>query len=144
MNQKSRYTISSFWIYTIFVTLIIDQLSKILTVEISEKEDALSSLSQTQSELGMTKKNLESQRLLSDELQTDISKKRSELFVQEQNILALSEQITKLLNELRIVSNALETYEGFDNASLETEGLGKRINQALATRIAQLKTLKNK
>ena len=30
MNQKSRYTISSFWIYTIFVTLIIDQLSKVL------------------------------------------------------------------------------------------------------------------
>ncbi|PPR48999.1 MAG: hypothetical protein CFH14_01157, partial [Alphaproteobacteria bacterium MarineAlpha5_Bin4] len=119
----------------------IDQLSKILTVEISEKEDALSSLSQTQSELGMTKKNLESQRLLSDELQTDISKKRSELFVQEQNILALSEQITKLLNELRIVSNALETYEGIDNAALVTEGLGERINKALATRIDQLKSL---
>jgi len=121
----------------------INELSKILSIEKSSKEKALTELSQTQEELGITSKSLESQELLSEELQADIAKKRSEIFVQEQNIIGLSEQITNLLQELRIVSNALETYEGFDNASLETEGLGERINQALATRIAQLKTLNN-
>ena len=121
----------------------INELSKILSIEKSSKEKALTELSQTQEELGITSKSLESQELLSGELQADIAKKRSEIFVQEQNIIGLSEQITNLLQELRIVSNALETYEGFDNASLETEGLGERINQALATRIAQLKTLNN-
>ena len=121
----------------------INELSKILSIEKTSKEKALTELSQTQEELGITSKSLESQELLSEELQADIAKKRSEIFVQEQNIIGLSEQITNLLKELRIVSNALETYEGFDNASLETEGLGERINQALATRIAQLKTLNN-
>ena len=121
----------------------INELSKILSIEKSSKEKALTELTQTQEELGITSKSLESQELLSEELQADIAKKRSEIFVQEQNIIGLSEQITNLLKELRIVSNALETYEGFDNASLETEGLGERINQALATRIAQLKTLNN-
>ena len=121
----------------------INELSKILSIEKSSKEKALTELKQTQEELGITSKSLESQELLSEELQADIAKKRSEIFVQEQNIISLSEQITNLLQELRIVSNALETYEGFDNASLETEGLGERINQALATRIAQLKTLNN-
>ena len=121
----------------------INELSKILSIEKSSKEKALTELMQTQEELGITSKSLESQELLSEELQADIAKKRSEIFVQEQNIIGLSEQITNLLKELRIVSNALETYEGFDNATLETEGLGERINQALATRIAQLKTLNN-
>ena len=121
----------------------INELSKILSIEKSSKEKALTELTQTQEELGITSKSLESQELLSEELQADIAKKRSEIFVQEQNIIGLSEQITNLLKELRIVSNALETYEGFDNATLETEGLGERINQALATRIAQLKTLNN-
>ena len=121
----------------------INELSKILSIEKSSKEKALTELTQTKEELGITSKSLESQELLSEELQADIAKKRSEIFVQEQNIIGLSEQITNLLKELRIVSNALETYEGFDNATLETEGLGERINQALATRIAQLKTLNN-
>ena len=121
----------------------INELSKILSIEKTSKEKALTDLTQTQEELGITSKSLKTQELLSEELQADIAKKRSEIFVQEQNIIGLSEQITNLLQELRIVSNALETYEGFDNASLETEGLGERINQALATRIAQLKTLNN-
>ena len=30
MNQKNNYSINSFWVYTIFMTLIIDQSSKIL------------------------------------------------------------------------------------------------------------------
>ncbi len=121
----------------------INELSKILSIEKTSKEKALTDLTQTQEELGITSKSLKTQELLSEELQADIAKKRSEIFVQEQNIIGLSEQITNLLQELRIVSNALETYEGFDNVSLETEGLGERINQALATRIAQLKTLNN-
>ena len=57
------------------------------------------------------------------------------------NILALSGQITELLSELRIVAKALEVYEGLDSAILNTEGLGEKINKALAARIDQLKTL---
>jgi len=64
--------------------------------------------------------------------------------VQEQNIIALSDQITELLSELRIVAKALEVYEGLDSAILSTDGLGERINKALATRIDQLKTLNAK
>ena len=122
----------------------ISELSKILNIEVSEKQAVLSNLSKTQSELEDTKQNLKSQKFFSEELQADVAKKRSELFVQEQNILALSDQITKLLSELRIVANALETYEGIENAILNTEGLGERINNALATRIDQLKSLNTK
>ena len=53
----------------------------------------------------------------------------------------MSDQITSLLKELRTVANALEVYEGQKIPLLETEGLGERINKALATRIDQLKTL---
>ena len=68
----------------------INELSKILSIEKSSKEKALTELSQTQEELGITSKSLESQELLSEELQADIAKKRSEIFVQEQNIIGLS------------------------------------------------------
>ena len=74
----------------------------------------------------------ENQKLFSQSLKLEIAKKDSEIFIQDQNILALSSQIKKLLGELRIVAKALETYEGLDVALLETEGLGKRINKALA------------
>ena len=119
----------------------ISELSKILQLEISEKEDALKTLSQTDSKLKGVQKDLQQQKLLSEELQTEIAKKSTEIFVQEQNIFALSGQITKLLSELRIVAKALEVYEGLDSAILDTEGLGERINRALAARIDQLKTL---
>ena len=119
----------------------INELSKILVIETKDKEKALSSLSQTQKNLEETELELKSEQLFSEELQEDISKKRSEIFVQEQNILALSDQITSLLKELRTVANALEVYEGQKIPLLETEGLGERINKALATRIDQLKTL---
>ena len=119
----------------------INELSKILVIETKDKEKALSSLSQTQKNLEETELELKSEQLFSEELQEDISKKRSEIFVQEQNIIALSDQITSLLKELRAVANALEVYEGQKIALLETEGLGERINKALATRIDQLKTL---
>ena len=119
----------------------INELSKILIIETKDKEEALSTLSETEKKLEDTELNLQSEQLLSEKLQTDIAKKRSEIFVQEQNIIALSEQISSLLKELRIVANALETYEGQEIALLETEGLGERINKALATRIDQLKIL---
>ena len=119
----------------------INELSKILVTETQDKDKALSSLAQTQEELDKTQSNLESEQLYSEELQEDIAKKRSEIFIQEQNILALSDQISNLLKELRIVANALETYEGQEIALLETKGLGERINKALATRIDQLNLL---
>ena len=53
----------------------------------------------------------------------------------------MSDQISDLLKELRIVAKALETYEGQENTLLQTEGLGERINKALATRIDQLNVL---
>ena len=119
----------------------INELSKILVIETKDKEEALSTLSETEKKLEDTELNLQSEQLLSEQLQTDVAKKRSEIFVQEQNIIALSEQISSLLKELRIVANALETYEGQEITLLETEGLGIRINKALATRIDQLKIL---
>jgi len=119
----------------------INELSKILVIETKDKEEALSTLSETEKKLEDTELNLQSEQLLSEQLQTDVAKKRSEIFVQEQNIIALSEQIRSLLKELRIVANALETYEGQEITLLETEGLGERINKALATRIDQLKIL---
>ena len=119
----------------------INELSKLLVIETQDKEQALTDLSVTETELKEKKLSLETQELLSQQLQQDISKKRSEIFVQEQNIIALSAQITDLLKELRIVANALETYEGDQITLLETEGLGERINRALANRIDQLKIL---
>ena len=119
----------------------INELSKILVIETQDKEEALSTLSETEKQLEVTQLNLQSEQSLSEQLQIDVAKKRSEIFVQEQNIIALSEQISSLLKELRIVANALETYEGQEIALLETEGLGERINKALATRIDQLKIL---
>ena len=119
----------------------INELSKILVIETQDKEKALSSLSQTQEQLEESQSILKLEQLQSEQLQEDIAKKRSEIFVQEQNILALSDQISSLLKELRVVANALETYEGQKITLLETEGLGERINKALTSRIDQLKTL---
>ena len=122
----------------------ISELSKILQTEISEKEEALQTLTETESALSGVQQNLREQELISEGLQTDLAKKSTEIFVQEQNILALSDQITELLSELRIVAKALEVYEGLDSAILSTDGLGERINKALAARIDQLKTLNAK
>ena len=119
----------------------ISELSKILQLEISEKEEALQTLNETESTLSGVKQNLREQELISEGLQTDLAKKSTEIFVQEQNIIALSDQITELLSELRIVAKALEVYEGLDSTILSTDGLGERINKALAARIDQLKTL---
>jgi len=122
----------------------ISELSKILQSEVTEKELALDTLSETESLLSGVQSDLIQQELITEGLQTDLAKKSSEIFVQEQNILALSGQITELLSELRIVAKALEIYEGLDSAILDTEGLGEKINKALAARIDQLKTLNAK
>lgn len=122
----------------------ISELSKILQTEINEKEEVLQTLTETESALSGVQQNLREQELISEGLQTDLAKKSTEIFVQEQNILALSDQITELLSELRIVAKALEVYEGLDSAILSTEGLGERINKALAARIDQLNILNNK
>ena len=122
----------------------ISELSKVLQLELLEKEDALKTLSETELRLGGLQNDLQQQELITKGMQTDLAKKNSDIFVQEQNILALSSQITELLSELRIVAKALEIYEGLDSAILDTEGLGDRINKALATRIDQLKTLNAK
>ncbi len=122
----------------------ISELSKILQSEVSEKEGALQTLSETESQLSGVQEDLKQQELISESLQTDLAKKSTEIFVKEQNILALSNQITKLLSELRIVAKALEVYEGLDSAILDTEGLGEKINKALATRIDQLNNLNTK
>ena len=119
----------------------INELSKILVIEKKEKQQVLTSLEQTQDQLSQTESDLRTQEMYSQGLQSDIAKKESELFIQDQNILALSDQIKELLVELRIVAKALETYEGAEIASLNTEGLGERINKALATRIDQLNQL---
>ena len=88
----------------------ISELSKILQSEVSEKQTALDTLSQTKSLLSGVQSDLQEQELISEGLQTDLAKKSTEIFVQEQNILALSSQITELLSELRIVAKACLLY----------------------------------
>lgn len=122
----------------------ISELSKILQSEIVEKEEVLKNLTATELSLSGTQKDLQQQEFITEGLQTDLAKKNTEIFVQEQNILALSSQITELLSELRIVAKALEAYEGLDSAILDTKGLGEKINRALAARIEQLNMLNNK
>ena len=119
----------------------INELSKIIQSEVSEKEKALETISETELLLRGSQTSLQQQELITEGLQTELAKKSTKIFVQEQNILALSSQIKELLSELRIVAKALEVYEGLDSALLDTEGLGEKINIALANRIDQLKTL---
>ena len=119
----------------------INELSKILVIETKEKEKTISQLQDTEESLSQKQSDLLKQEEYSKTLQTDIANKDSEIFIQDQNLIALSDQIKKLLNELRVVAKALETYEGAEITSLETDGLGERINKALASRIDQLNQL---
>ena len=119
----------------------INELSKILIIESKNKQKVLTSLEKTKKNLSISELNLLNQETLSKNLQKNISKKESEIFIQDQNIIALGDQIKKLLKELRIVANALETYEGIEITSLNTEGLGEKINKALAVRIDKLNEL---
>ena len=119
----------------------INELSKILVIETQEKEKIISQLQDTEESLSQKQSDLIKQEEYSKTLQSDIAKKDSEIFIQDQNLIALSDQIKKLLNELRVVAKALETYEGAEITLLETDGLGERINKALASRIDQLNQL---
>ena len=109
----------------------INELSKILVIESKEKQEVLKDLSQTQSQL-------ESEQTLTQQLKSQITEDQATISTQNINISLLSNQIENLLVELKIVAKALETYEGIEITSLETQGLGERINKALATRIDQL------
>ena len=112
----------------------INELSKILIIEAKDKQKALSSLE-------LTVKDLKDQQIYSQNLEKNIAEKKSEIFIQDQNIIALSQEIKNLLIELRIVANALETYEEIEVSSIDTKGLGEKINKALASRIDQLNVL---
>ena len=115
----------------------INELSKILVIESKEKQQALEDLSTTESKL-------KSEQELTLQLESEIAESKATISTQVINISLLSDQITNLLVELRIVAKALETYEGIEVTSLDTKGLGERINKALATRIDQLNLINEK
>ncbi|SVA21315.1 uncharacterized protein METZ01_LOCUS74169 [marine metagenome] len=115
----------------------INELSKILIIESKEKQQALEELSTTESEL-------KSEQELTLQLESQIAENKATISTQSINISLLSDQIADLLVELRIVAKALETYEGIEVTSLDTKGLGERINKALAARIDQLNLINEK
>ena len=115
----------------------INELSKILVIESKEKQLALEDLSSTKSEL-------KSEKSLTTQLEKQVSENEKTISFQSQDISILSFQIEELLNELQIVAKALQTYEGIAITSLDTKGLGERINKALATRIEELNIMNEK
>ena len=115
----------------------INELSKILVIESKEKQLALEDLSTTKSEL-------KSEKSLTTQLEKQVSENEKTISFQSQDISILSFQIEELLNELQIVAKALQTYEGIAITSLDTKGLGERINKALATRIEELNIINEK
>ena len=112
----------------------INELSKILVIESKEKQQAIQELSKTESEL-------KSEQELTLKLESQIAEDQAKISTQSTNISLLSGQIEDLLVELKIVAKALETYEGIEITSLDTKGLGERINKALAVRIEQLNSM---
>ena len=112
----------------------INELSKILVIESKEKQQAIQELSKTESEL-------KSEQELTLKLESQIAEDQATISTQSTNISLLSGQIEDLLVELKIVAKALETYEGVEITSLDTKGLGERINKALAVRIEQLNSM---
>ncbi len=115
----------------------INELSKILVIESKEKQQILEELSTTESQL-------QTEKELKLELESQIAENKATISSQSINISLLSDQIENLLVELKIVARALETYEDIEVTSLDTKGLGERINIALAARIDQLKELNKK
>ena len=115
----------------------INELSKILVIESKEKQLALEDLSTTKSEL-------KSEKSLTTQLEKQVAENEKTISFQSQDISILSFQIEELLNELQIVAKALQTYEGIAITSLDTKGLGERINKALATRIEELNIINEK
>ena len=115
----------------------INELSKILIIESKEKQQALKDLSTTESQL-------QTEKELKLELESEIAEKKATISTQSTNISLLSDHIEGLLIELRIVAKALETYESIEVTSLDVKGLGERINKALAARIDQLNLINEK
>ena len=115
----------------------INELSKILVIESKDKQAALKDLSEKELELDIEKN-------LSRDLQNQLKDNESTISKQTEDITILGQQIESLLIELRLVAKALETYEGQEITTLETSGLGERINKALSTRVEQLKLLNEK
>tara|TARA_B100000579_G_scaffold147342_1_gene119569 strand:- start:3033 stop:4757 length:1725 start_codon:yes stop_codon:yes gene_type:complete len=115
----------------------INELSRILVIESKEKQLALEDLSTTKSEL-------KSEKSLTTQLEKQVAENEKTISFQSQDISILSFQIEELLNELQIVAKALQTYEGIAITSLDTKGLGERINKALATRIEELNIINEK
>ena len=115
----------------------INELSRILVIESKEKQLALEDLSTTKSEL-------KSEKSLTTQLEKQVAENEKTISFQSQDISILSFQIEELLNELQIVAKALQTYEGIAITSLDTKGLGERINKALATRIEELNIMNEK
>ena len=112
----------------------INELSKILIIESKDKQKVLMDLSESES-------RLKTEQELTQNLETQITEEQKTISLQNQNILLLSGQIEELLTELKIVAKALETYEGIEITSLDTKGLGERINKALASKIDELNYL---
>jgi len=112
----------------------INELSKILLVESSEKIEALESLE-------LTEKKLKQESLQRKNLEGEVSKKEVQILSLDQQITNLGSQIQLLTEELQIVANALKIYEGEEFLTLETKGLGEKINKALASRVDQLNKL---
>ena len=115
----------------------INELSRILVIESKEKQLVLEDLSSTKSEL-------KSEKSITTQLEKQVSENEKTISFQSQDISILSFQIEELLNELQIVAKALQTYEGIAITSLDTKGLGERINKALATRIEELNIINEK
>ncbi len=122
----------------------INELSKILVFESKEKQQALVDLSTTESKLQSEQELTLQQESEIAEKESEIAESKATISTQNINISLLSDQISDLLVELRIVAKALETYEGIEVTSLDTKGLGERINKALATRIDQLNLINEK
>ena len=78
----------------------INELSIILVIESKEKQQALEDLSTTESQL-------KSEQELTLQLESQIAENKATISTQSINISLLSDQITNLLVELRIVAKAL-------------------------------------
>lgn len=91
--------------------------------------------------LSTTEEELKTETQKSITLSEQLKESETILSQRDQAVLNLSSQIKKLREELLIVAQALEKYEGVTIEEIETANLGERINKALAQRVDQLKNL---
>ena len=111
----------------------INELSKILVIETKEKEKIISQLEDTEESLSQKQSDLLKQEEYSKTLQTDIAKKDSEIFIQDQYLIALSDQLKKLLYEFVYWKDKKysrsKMQEGADNLPWEKEAYEKTSNR---------------